>query len=204
MQPMQRPRIRKGLLTLKDIHGDRFRIRVSLDHFTAELHEAERGAKTFPRTLSGLDWLSGNGFNIAAAGRTCWHETEEETRAGYAALIAEHGWSIDPSDAKQLVLLPEMDGRHDVPEITTACWGILGKRPDDVMCASSRMVVKRKGDAHPVVLPCTLLPYDAAFEMGRTLREAGEADGGMFRGGSVKLCHPNCAKFCVLGGGSCS
>ena len=35
----------------------------------------------------------------------------------------------------------------DVPEITTACWGILKKSPDSVMCASSRMVVKRKGAA---------------------------------------------------------
>jgi hypothetical protein len=30
------------------------------------------------------------------------------------------------------------------------------------------------------------------------------ADGGMFARGAVKLCHPHCAKFCVLGGGSCS
>jgi hypothetical protein len=30
------------------------------------------------------------------------------------------------------------------------------------------------------------------------------ADGAMFDRGAVKLCHPHCAKFCVLGGGSCS
>ena len=40
------------------------------------------------------------------------------------------------------------------------------RAPIEVMCASSRMVVKRKGAAAPVVLPCTLLPYDPAFEMG--------------------------------------
>ena len=73
-----------------------------------------------------------------------------------------------------------MDLRVDVPEITTACWGILHKSPSDVMCSSSRMVVKRKGAAYPVVLPCTLLPYDPAFEMGATLTEAARADGGMF------------------------
>jgi hypothetical protein len=97
-----------------------------------------------------------------------------------------------------------MDLRVDVPEITAACWTTLHKSPSDVMCASSRMVVKRKGAAHPVVLPCTLLPYDPAFEMGATLAEAARADGGMFASGAVKLCHPHCAKFCVLGGGSCS
>lgn len=72
------------------------------------------------------------------------------------------------------------------------------------MCAGSRMVVKRKGADAPVVLPCTLLPYDLAFETGATLAEAARADGGMFALGAVKLCHPHCAKFCVLGGGSYS
>jgi len=45
------------------------------------------------------------------------------------------------------------------------------------------------------VLACTLLAYDRAFEMGATLAEAE---------GDVALNHPHCAKFCVLGGASCS
>jgi hypothetical protein len=204
MQPMQRPRIKAGLLALQASHGPRLRIRVSLDHFTASLHEAERGPKTFARSIAGLDWLSQYKFNVAIAGRTCWHELESEERDGYAALIAKHRWPIDPADPHQLVLLPEMDGRFDVPEITTACWNILGKRPEDIMCASSRMIVKRRDADAPTVLPCTLLPYDTRFEMGTTLAAAAKAHGGMFDDGSVKLCHPNCAKFCVLGGGSCS
>lgn len=204
LQPLQRPRIEKGLLRLLAAHGRRLKIRVSLDHFTQALHEQERGAGTWAKTLKGLDWLSANGFNVAIAGRTCWDECEPEARAGYAALIAERGWRIDPRDPGQLTLLPEMDGHHGVPEITTACWGILGKSPADVMCATSRMIVKRKGAQAPVVVPCTLLPYEPAFEMGRTLAEAARANGGMFADGAVKLCHPHCAKFCVLGGGSCS
>lgn len=63
------------------------------------------------------------------------------------------------------------------------------------MCASSRMVVKRRGAARPAVLACTLLPYDPAFEMGETLEEAERP---------VQLNHPHCARFCVLGGASCS
>ena len=204
MQPMQRPAIKKGLSKLKATYGGKLKIRVSLDHFTAPLHESERGPKTFARTIAGLDWLSANGFHIAIAGRSCWHEPEAEARAGYMRLIERHGWRIDAADTKALVLLPEMDGSSEVPEITTACWSILGKRPDDMMCATSRMVVKRKGEARATVLPCTLLPYDRAFEMGPTLAAAAAADGGMFAEGSVKLCHINCAKFCVLGGGSCS
>ncbi|MFT5511094.1 MAG: putative Fe-S cluster-containing radical SAM superfamily protein [Hyphomicrobiaceae bacterium] len=204
MQPMQRPKIREGLARLGEIYKDRLTLRVSLDHYTQALHECERGERSWSKTIDGLNWLSQNGLSLAIAGRTCWDEDDTTSRAGYAALIAEHGWSIDPEDRSRLVLLPEMDGLHDVPEITTACWSILGKRPVDMMCATSRMVVKRKGADKPTVMPCTLLPYQAEFEMGATLSDMISADGGMFEDGAVKLCHSHCAKFCVLGGGSCS
>jgi hypothetical protein len=204
MQPMQRPGMKRGLLDLHGRFGPRLTVRVSLDHHTPSLHEVERGAGSWATTVAGLDWLAGSGIRIAIAGRTCWNESEADTRAGFARLIAERGWSIDAADPAQLVLLPEMDGSHSVLEITTRCWGILSKSPDDMMCASSRMIIKRKGAPAVTVVPCTLLPYDPAFEMGATLSEAARADGGMFAKGAVKLCHPHCAKFCVLGGGSCS
>ncbi|MGH1418012.1 MAG: radical SAM protein [Hyphomicrobiaceae bacterium] len=204
MQPMQRPRVQAGLLDLVRKFRNQLTLRVSLDHYTKSLHETERGLQTWDKAIAGLNWLAKNKFKIAIAGRTCWNETDEGSRKGYATLIAQHNWSISPSDPQQLMLLPEMDGSHDVPEITTACWGILNKNPNEMMCATSRMVVKRKGADKPVVLPCTLLPYDKAFEMGETLAEAARSDGGMFDQGAVKLCHSHCAKFCVLGGGSCS
>ena len=94
-----------------------------------------------------------------------------------------------------MLIFPQMDERLDVPEITESCWGILGKSPSDVMCSSSRMVVKRKGAEAPSVLACTLLAYDEQFELGHTLREAARP---------VALNHPHCAKFCVLGGAACS
>jgi hypothetical protein len=92
-------------------------------------------------------------------------------------------------------IFPQMDIGKDVPEITDACWGILHKSPDSVMCASARMVVRRRDAARPAVLACTLLPYDGAFELGATLAEAA---------GAVQLNHPYCASFCVLGGAACS
>jgi hypothetical protein len=204
MQPMQRPKIKQGLLKLKEAHGARLTLRVSLDHFTQVLHESERGSKTWAKTVAGMDWLAANGLRVAIAGRTCWQESDAESRAGYAKLIAERGWPIDPENHAALLLLPEMDAMVDVPEVSTACWSILGKKPSDMMCATSRMVVKRKGADKPTVLPCTLLPYDAAFDMGATLKDSAVADGGMFDAGAVKLCHTHCSKFCVLGGGSCS
>ena len=204
MQPMQRPRICAGLSSLNEKFGDKLTIRVSLDHYTKELHEQERGPDTWDKTITGLDWLAKNNFNLAIAGRTCWNEDETSSRNGFISLIKERNWPIDGTSPTKLMLLPEMDESTDVPEITTACWNILGKKPADVMCAHSRMIVKRKGEKTPTVLPCTLLPHEEDFDMGATLAESANADGGMFDKGKVKLCHPNCAKFCVLGGGSCS
>jgi hypothetical protein len=63
------------------------------------------------------------------------------------------------------------------------------------MCASSRMIVKRKGAPRPAVIACTLLPYNGEFELGDTLAAARR---------TVQLNHPHCARFCVLGGASCS
>ena len=204
MQPMLRPRVRSGLLALRDNFRDHLTLRVSLDHYTMALHEQERGTDSFEKTVEGIDWLAWAGLKIALAGRTCWGESEADARKGYAALIKSRNWPVDAGDASSLVLFPEMDARAELPEITESCWSILGKDPRQMMCASSRMVVKRKGADRPVVLPCTLLPYDPAFEMGATLSEAARANGGMFEHGAVKLCHPYCAEFCVLGGGSCS
>jgi sulfatase maturation enzyme AslB (radical SAM superfamily) len=204
LQPMQRQKIKARLLLLKDRFGRQLQLRVSLDHFTKPLHETERGPRSWAKAIAGLDWLAANSFRLAIAGRTCWQEEASDARAGYARLIAERGWRIDAANPSELVLLPEMHGQRDVPEITDACWAILNKNPREMMCASSRMVVKRKGAARPTVVPCTLIPYAPAFEMGATLAKAAAADGGMFAAGAVKLCHPYCAQFCVLGGGSCS
>jgi hypothetical protein len=204
MQPMQRPRIKQGLSALRERFGDALRLRVSLDHYSKALHELERGPRSFDLTIAGLDWLVAEGFHVSVCGRTLWQENQQDEKLGYARLFAERCYPIDVNDPSRLVLLPEMDADADVPEITTACWGILGVDPADMMCAQSRMVVKRKGADEPVVLPCTLLPFDEAFEMGTTLAQSFEAHGGAFNKGAVKLNHPHCAKFCVLGGGSCS
>jgi hypothetical protein len=193
MQPMRR--LRPRLLALRATHGARLRIRVSLDHYTRALHEAERGERSWAPTIDGLLWLVRNEFALDVAGRRFSGEPEPELRAGYARLFDELGVPIDASDPVRLMLFPEMDPRQDVPEITTACWGILRKSSDQVMCASARMVVKRRHATAPAVLACTLLAYDPRFELGQTLIEAARP---------VSLNHPFCASFCVLGGAACS
>ena len=193
MRPMMK--CAAPLAALGKRYGARLTIRVSLDHYSKALHEAERGPRSWAPTLKGLAWLASEGFRIHVAGRRFSDEPEVELRAGFARLFAELGLDIDCQDPWQLVLFPEMDDTLDVPEISEACWGILGVAPENVMCATARMVVKRKGAAAPVVLPCTLLPYDPQFELGRSLTDAS---------GEVALNHPHCARFCVLGGAACS
>jgi uncharacterized Fe-S cluster-containing radical SAM superfamily protein len=191
MRPMRR--FERELLALSG--KDRLTLRVSLDHFTQPIHEAERGAGTWDIALQGLTWLAQNGFAIAVAGRHLADEPEADARAGYARLFAAHGLPIDAADPSQLVLFPAMDETADIAEISTGCWDILKVDPASMMCASSRMVVKRKGEPAPRVVACTLLPYHPEFDMGATLAEAQR---------DVRLNHPHCARFCVLGGASCS
>ncbi len=195
MRPMMRPRVQKALLDLHARYGAKMTLRISLDHFTREGHDRERGAGSFDIALLGMKWLTSHGFHLDIAGRAMFSESEEDARAGFDTLFKAQGWAIDAFDPAALLLFPEMDEAVDVPEITTACWGILDVHPDSMMCATSRMVVKRKGESSPSVLACTLLWDDPQFETGKTLTEAR---------GPVKLNHPHCAKFCVLGGASCS
>ena len=186
MRPM-----RRFEAALDALPRERLTFRVSLDHHSRAMHEAERGPGTWAKALDGLSWLAQRGFSVAVAGRALPGESESEARRGYARLLASLGLAGDIP----LVLFPAMDAAADVPEISEACWSILGVEPAAMMCASSRMVVKAKGAAAPHVVACTLLPYDPQFAMGPTLAAAG---------GAVKLNHPHCARFCVLGGASCS
>ena len=193
MRPMMK--LSDGLLSLHQQYGAQLCLRVSVDHYARDVHELERGAHGWDRMMGGLVWLARNKFNINIAGRTLSGEDEEHLRDGYGKLFAQHGIPVDAGNQGELVLFPEIDENLDVPEITTACWGILNVSPDAMMCATSRMVVKHKGDGAPTVMPCTLLPYDGRFRMGATLAAAK---------GPVPLNHRHCAQFCVLGGGSCS
>ena len=186
MRPMRR--FEAELAQIARTHGERVVMRVSLDHHSRSMHEAERGPGTWEKALDGLAWLARAGFRVAVAGRRVGGEAE--ARAGYTDLLARLG--VEPD---HLVLFPTMDASADVPEISEACWTILGVAPAAMMCASSRMVVKPRGAGRPHVVACTLLPYDPRFAMGETLAGALKP---------VLLNHPHCARFCVLGGASCS
>ncbi|MGZ8284391.1 MAG: radical SAM protein [Allosphingosinicella sp.] len=186
MRPM-----RRFEAALEALPRERLTMRVSLDHHSRAVHEAERGAGTWAKALDGLRWLEAGGFRTAIAGRQLPGESLDEARAGYAALCRREGLAAGAG----LVLFPAMDAAADVPEITEACWDILHVAPASMMCASSRMVVKARGAARPHVVACTLLPYDPVFALGPTLADAAL---------QIPLNHPHCARFCVLGGATCS
>ena len=186
-------RHQEKLIKLKQEYGKNLHLRVSLDHFSAKVHDHERGQGTFDLTLKELKWLYDEGFEISIAGRSLLDETPQISLEGHRRLLEEHGINLDLKE--KLVIFPEMQSGRDVPEITTACWDILNVSPDNQMCATERMIVKRKGDDQPVIMPCTLLAYDQKFSLGKTLQNSEQ---------EVFLNHRFCAEFCVLGGASCS
>ncbi len=190
MRPMRR--FEQELLELEGT--ERMTIRVSLDHFTKAVHEEERGT-SWDKAMDGLEWLTSNGFNVTIAGRLLEGETEASARQGFADLFAQHDLPVDANNPIELTLFPQMDAHADIAEITSDCWDKLNLNPQSMMCASSRMVVKRKGEKTPRVAACTLLPYQKGFDLGATLEEANSP---------VQLNHPHCARFCVLGGASCT
>lgn len=193
MRPMMK--CAEELLSLRERYKDKLVLRVSVDHFRRELHEEERGVRSWISMMHGLRWLDEHDFNVRLAARLRWGDDEHEMRDGFGRLMQAEGISLDVWNSEQLVLFPEMDEHADTPEITADCWGLLGVEPEDMMCAQSRMIVKRRGMLHPTVVSCTLLPYDEAFDLGLSLA-------GSLR--PVSLNHPHCSRFCVLGGGKCS
>ena len=178
-----------------NLNKDKLTFRVSIDHVDQKKHEKIRGQNSYKPMIEGVKWLRDNNFKMSLATRLMWGESEEHTRKAFKAFVLKHGLKIDANSSKDLVTFAEMDVKQDTPEITTDCWKILNKKPNSVMCSSSRMVVKKKGKKQPSVIACTLLPYDDAFDLGPTLKESMQR---------IYLNHPHCSKFCVLGGSSCS
>ena len=170
-------------------------IRVSIDHYIKEKHEEIRGPNSWDPMIEGLKWLTENQFNYCLATRLMWNEDELTTRNNFKNFINQYGLKLNTEDKVQLVTFAEMDEKQDTPEITTECWGILNKSPEEIMCSSSRMIVKKKGSEKPNVIACTLLPYNSEFDLGSNLKDSMQ---------KIYLNHPHCSKFCVLGGSSCS
>lgn len=190
MQPMQ-----NKLKNIKKLSKYRkLKFRISLDHYSKYQHERIRGKKTWNKTLLGIHWLINNNFNLSVASRRL-NENEQILRNGFSKLFKKNDFKINAHDENELILFPDIDKESNTPEITTKCWNILSVSPKNLMCSNSRMIVKRKEDNKIHIVTCTLIPYENDFSYGHKLKDSFKR---------IYLNHPNCSKFCVLGGASCS
>jgi len=70
MKPLMRKRVQSSLKALQERYNEQMRFRVSLDHYSEELHDVERGRGAFASASIGLNWLATEGFELDLAGRT--------------------------------------------------------------------------------------------------------------------------------------
>jgi MoaA/NifB/PqqE/SkfB family radical SAM enzyme len=102
MKPMAK--CKPALLKLRERFGDRLTIRVLIDHYGPQVHEVERGERSWRPTIDGLLWLSRAGFSPHVASRRLSGEPEAAIRSGFAALFAELGVAIDAADPAALAV----------------------------------------------------------------------------------------------------
>src|SRR5437764_14579079 len=93
MKPMHK--VKPALLRLRDRYGDRLTIRVSIDHYGRQVHETERGRRSWAPTIDGLKWLAANGFAVSVASRRLSGESQEALPSGLAQLCGDLGVPID-------------------------------------------------------------------------------------------------------------
>ncbi len=190
MRPLQRHKT--ALVRLIDNYAGRLRVRVSVDHYRCDEHDALRGLGSFEQSLDGLKFLEEAGAELSVAARTPWGETEAMMRRGFAELFSERGIGLNAHEPTDLILFPEMDvdPGEAMPVTNQALSMLQGDKP--LMCIESRMVVRRKGAAGFSFTPCTLLPDE---DIGASLAEAAAP---------VALRYARCGQFCVYGGASCA
>ncbi len=188
---------------LRARHGERLRLRITLESPRAAEHDSIRGKSTFAQTIETIVQLSAIGFiPIITAERPFLSEqTDEEIRESYEALFRERGVEVEVNLIEnvmemghQLVQLAKQ-GRRPGPDIfvTTNCFAILNKPPESLMCHFSRCLQKIDGALR--CYPCPVIYDDPRFELGRTLEES-------FR--RVYVAHKNCYDYCLKGrGASC-
>jgi hypothetical protein len=186
------------LARLRQRHGDRLRLRVTLESPTADEHDELRGKGTFAQTVETVRQLAGMGFvPVITAERPLLAPCgDAEIAAAYQALFSL------PVEVNLIDSLLEMGhrlvqlahiGRAPSPEVfvTTNCFGILGRAPESLMCHFSRCVMKIDGRIR--YYPCPVIYDDPRFDLGGTLAESWQP---------VYIAHKNCYDYCLKGAGA--
>ncbi len=186
------------LRRLRARHGDRLRLRITLESPRAAEHDAIRGKGTFAQTVETIKQLQEMGFvPVLTAERPFLSEqTDEGIRAAYQDLFSS------PVEINLIENVMEMghqlvklgkQGRIPKPEvfITTSCFSLLNRPAKSLMCHYSRCIQKIDGVLR--YYPCPVIYNDPRFELGTTLEES-------FR--RVYLAHKNCYDYCFKGKGA--
>ncbi|WP_426415645.1 radical SAM protein [Aestuariirhabdus sp. LZHN29] len=145
--------------------------RVSLDYPQQAAHDAGRGAGSFQMAIEGMQILQQLGFHLSVARQMTLDEDGAAVEAEYRQLFRRHG--LDES--LRLVAFPDFlppGASADVPDISENCMTQYQNEESrrQFMCASSKMVVKKRGKLG--VYACTLVDDDEDYNQGSSLREA--------------------------------
>ena len=191
----------EALGRLRREYGDRLRLRITLESFVPEDHDAIRGRGTFAQTVETMESLSALGFTPVVNAERPFLGTlsDEEIHAGFSGLLRDRGVCVEVNLIEnilemghQLVQI-EKAGRKPSPEvfITTNCFGILNKPAESLMCHYSRCIQKVGGRLR--YYPCPVIYDEERFDLGATLEESFQP---------VYLGHKNCYDYCMKGKGA--
>jgi MoaA/NifB/PqqE/SkfB family radical SAM enzyme len=189
------------LARLRAKHGDRLRLRVTLESPREGDHDSIRGRGTYRQTVETVKQLGELGFvPIITAERPLLTEaSDEEIQSSYVRVFREVGVRVEISLIEnmlemghQLVQLASK-GLAAQPDVfvTENCFEMLGKPRETIMCHYSRCVQKSGGRV--AVYPCPVIYNDPRFELGMTLEESLRR---------VYVAHKNCYDYCLKGRGA--
>ena len=188
-----------ALEKLHERHGDRLKLRITIEGPEAAAHDAIRGRGTFADTVATVVQLGAAGFvPVITAERPLLRLQEDrEIRKAYASLFP--GVPIEVNLIENILemghQLQTLAVHGTAPKaevfVTTGCFAILNKAPEELMCHFSRCIQKIDGAIR--YYPCPVIYDDPRFDLGRSLAES-------FR--RIYIAHKNCYDYCMKGRGS--
>lgn len=188
-----------ALQKLRARHGDRLRLRITLESPEPARHDAIRGRSTFAQTAETVRELAAMGFIpvITAERPLLGFDTDESIRSAYLALFdgipVEINLIENMLEAGRELERIAVQGATPHPEvfITTNCFSILSKPPESLMCHFSRCIQKIEGALR--FYPCPVIYNDPRFELGGSISESLRR---------VYVAHKNCYDYCTKGRGA--
>jgi sulfatase maturation enzyme AslB (radical SAM superfamily) len=189
----------EALRSLRERHGGRLTLRITLESPDAQRHDAIRGRGTFAQTAETIRLLAEMGFHLVIAAERPLLEgrTDAQIRDSYRSLFP--GATVEVSLIENMLemghhlttLARRGESAHAEVFVTTNCFTVLSKPAEQLMCHFSRSIQKIDGELR--YYPCPVICDDPRFELGGTLEESLRR---------VYIAHKNCYDYCMKGGGA--